>query len=155
MSTMSIPAFHVSDQSIVKGSGEIFIASRKDINHSGIFTIKIDVHFNPAADMYPAGALVIKSDLNDGSKGFFKASSVELINSYGRINPTFYITGRCDDDAENNVIGCRYWVLIVSNRNANQDGTADIAGFAIHDRNGQRVAYGTGSVKGDFAGKAE
>jgi len=95
MSTLSIPAFHVSDISKVKGDGNIFIQSRTDAASSGVFTVRLDVRFDPAADLFPAGTLIIKTDLNDGSKGTFTATSIELINSYGKYNPTVYITGRC------------------------------------------------------------
>ena len=41
--SLSIPAFHVSDQSQVKGRGEVFIASRKDAASSGTFKIEVSV----------------------------------------------------------------------------------------------------------------
>ena len=155
MSTMSIPAFHVSDQSIVKGSGDVFIQSRKDAASTGIFSIKLNVHFDPLVDLYPAGSIFIKTDLNDGAKGDFKATSVELINSYGKANPTAYITGRCDGDVRDESKGYRYWILIANNSSDNKEGSPDIAGFAVHDRSGKRIAYGIGPVKGDFIVKAE
>ncbi len=156
MSTMSIPAFHVSDQTIVDGKGIVAIASRQDSMHTGEFEIAVKVQFNPAGgDQYPTGTVFIRADLNDSLKGTFKSTSIELVNSYGRANGTFFITGRCADDAERNPQGCRFWVVIANNNNPTHRGTADIAGFAIHDHNGARVAYGMGPVKGDFNGKAE
>jgi hypothetical protein len=151
MST-SIPAFHVSDFSKVKGGGDIFIQSRADAVSSGVFTVKISAQFDPAADDYPAGSLTIKTDLSDSVKALFKASSIELINSYGKHNPTVYLTGRCTAESGDAPKGCRYWIMIANNKKANDPkGTPDIVGFAIHDRNGNRVAYGTGPVKsGDF-----
>jgi hypothetical protein len=146
MST-SIPAFHVSGLSKAKGKGDVFIASRKDAASSGVFHIEIDVHF-VAGDNYPAGTLLIKTDMNDGAKGVFIASTIELINSYGKVNPTIYLTGQCKADAAAAapLRGCRYWVMVANNTRDN-NGTPDIVGFCIHDRNGNRVAYGTGPLK--------
>ncbi|MEP6746935.1 MAG: hypothetical protein ABJB86_04385 [Bacteroidota bacterium] len=150
MST-SIPAFHVSGLSKAKGKGDVFIASRKDASSSGIFHIDIDVHFDPATDNYPMGIVTIKSELNDGIKGSFSASTIELMNSYGEINPTIYLTGQCKSDTLTRapLHGCRYWIMVADN-SKNNDGTADVVGFCIHDRNGNRIAYGTGPLKGNI-----
>lgn len=149
--TTSIPAFHVSDISKAKGTGDVFIQSRKDAAHAGVFTVNLDVHFDPATDLYPAGTLTIRVDLTDSAKGVFVATSIDLINSYGKHNPTVYLTGRCNDDVQPDAKGCRYWVMIASNTNAAQQGTPDVAGFAVHDNQGNRIAYGTGPLKsGDF-----
>jgi len=90
----SIPAFHVSDPSKVEGRGDVFIASRVDAVSSGVFSTKVSVHFDPAVDDYPTGAVLIKADLSDSVRTTFTATSVELINSYGKHNPTVYLTGR-------------------------------------------------------------
>ena len=151
MATLSIPAFHVSDSGKAKGSGEIFIQTRVDAASTGIFTVKLSVQFDPATDEYPTGSVHIKTDLSDSAKGVFDATSIELINSYGKHNPTIYLTGRCKCDISPSAKGCRFWLMIANNKMANQQGTPDIVGFAIHDRNGDRIAYGTGPVKsGDF-----
>ncbi len=39
--SISIPAFHVSDQSEVRGAGDVFIASRASGAISGIFTVRV------------------------------------------------------------------------------------------------------------------
>lgn len=149
--TTSIPAFHVSDLSKAKGAGDIFIQSRKDPASTGIFTVRLDVHFDPAVDLYPVGTLTIKTNLTDSAKGTFVATSIDLINSHGRDNPTVFLTGRCNDDIQPDAKGCRYWLMIANNKKANQPGTADVVGFAVHDNNGNRIAYGTGPVlTGDF-----
>jgi hypothetical protein len=153
MSATSIPAFHVSDISKARGSGDVFIQSRKDAVSSGIFSARIDVHFDPSTDDYPAGSLTIKVDLSDSVKGTFTATSIELINSYGKHNPTIYLTGRCKAETTGNLPrGCRYWIMIANNKKVDDPaGTPDIVGFAIHDRTGTRIAYGTGPLKsGDF-----
>lgn len=156
MAALSIPAFHVSDISRVQGSGEIYIQSRDDAATTGTFRVDINVSFNPPLDEYPAGVITMKVDLNDGARGTFSASSIELVNSYGTANPTIFMTGRCRDDITPDAKGCRYWLMIVNNRNLTTGAvipaaTPDIVGFAIHDNMGNRVAYGCGPVRvGDF-----
>lgn len=155
MATLCIPAFHVSDLSKVKGNGDIFIQSRKDAVSSGLFNVQVDAHFDPATDNYPVGTLTIRTDLSDSAKGIFTATSIELMNSYGKHNPTVCLTGRCNDDVQPDAKGCRYWIMIVNNKQPNAAGAApatpDVVAFAIHDRTGTRIAYGTGPVRsGDF-----
>src|SRR4051812_39588901 len=146
MSTVSIPAFHVSDVSKVEGLGDIFILSRKDAVATGIFTVRLSVHFDPlGVDDYPTGSLLIKASLSDGLMGTFNATSIELINSYGKHNPTVFLTGRCNVQPDAGAAaprGLRYWLVIANNKGADAQGTADVAGFAIHDRTGARIAYG-------------
>ena len=148
--TMSIPAFHVSDASKVDGSGDVFIASRTG-GAAGVLTVKVAVHFDPAADDYPAGSLTIKADLSDSLKATFTATSVELVNSYGKHNPTAYLTGRCTADAATGaapVKGLRYWLMVADNQQGSTaPGTPDVVGFAIHDRTGARIAYGCGPLR--------
>lgn len=158
--SVSIPAFHVSDPSKADGKGDIFIASRKDANSSGIFRVEVAVHFDPTTDDYPTGSLVIVTDLSDSAKGRFRATSIELINSHGKHNPTVFLTGRCtarDEGRRGELKGLRYWLMIADNkREEDREGTPDIVGFAIHNRMGARIAYGTGPVrKGDFIVVAE
>ena len=151
MSTVSIPAFHVSDISKVKGDGEVFLETRKDATSAGTFNVTVDVHFDPLADDYPTGTLTIKAQLTDGSKGVFFATSIELINSYGKHNPTVYLTGRCKADVSPSAKGCRFWVFIANNGTPNTPKTPDVIGFAVHDRTGARIAYGIGPLKsGNF-----
>lgn len=154
MSTTSIPAFHVSNRSKAKGKGEIYIQSRDDAIHSGTFIVKLSVQFDPAANDYPTGNLTIKTDLSDANNGTFEATTIELINSYGKHNPTIYLTGQCKGDLQSDfqTKGFRYWMMIANNKSRSaRKGTPDVVGFVIHDRNGVRIAYGTGPVKeGDF-----
>lgn len=148
---MSIPAFHVSDISKADGSGDVFIASRKDAVASGVFQVKLSVHFVPPGDDYPAGDLMIRADLSDSSRAVFVATSIELINSYGKHNPTLYLTGRCKMDSFAGVPqakGLRYWLMVANNKQAQDPrGTPDVVGFAIHDNTGARIAYGTGPLR--------
>lgn len=148
MSALSIPAFHISDPTRARGSGEVFILSRQDASPgSGVFTVTFNVQFDPLVDLYPTGTLTIRANLNDGSKGTFVATTIDLVNSYGRATPTIYFTGRCNDDIQPDARGCFYWFMAVSNKAASQQGTPDIAGFAIHDNQGNRICYGTGPLR--------
>ena len=42
--------------------------------------------------------------------------------------------------------GCRFWLMLADNKQANAQGTPDVVGFLIFDGTGKRVAYGTGPV---------
>jgi hypothetical protein len=90
----SIPAFHVSTKSKAEGSGKVFIDTRKDAVSSGIFEFAISPQFTPPTNDYPAGTLKLKIDLSDSAKGTFTSTSIELINSYGKHNPTIFFTGQ-------------------------------------------------------------
>ncbi|MEJ7586281.1 MAG: hypothetical protein WKI04_01845 [Ferruginibacter sp.] len=137
-------AFHVSGLSKAKGKGNVLVSSPKPALSSGVFHIDMNVSFDPEKDIYPAGTLSIQTDLGDGNKGIFIASTFELINAFAKQDPIIYLTGQC----KSNVVpaacsdSCRYWVMIVNNTRNNHR-TPDIVGFCIHDCNGNRVAYGT------------
>ncbi|HMT11182.1 MAG TPA: hypothetical protein PKA39_06115 [Ignavibacteria bacterium] len=143
----SIPAFHVSTRSTAKGKGTVHINSRDDAATTGNFDIVMDVSFNPPD--YPTGNIKIKANMSDSLVAGFEATSIELVNSYGKHNPTIYLTGRCKSDSPNAPKGLRYWVMVADN-SSNGDGTPDIVGFVINDLNGNRVAYGTGPLKGNI-----
>ena len=149
--TTCVPAFHASDKSRARGDGEIFIQSRQDAASAGVFRVRLDVTFDPTVNDYPTGNVVIRVDLSDGAKGTFSSTSIELVNSHGKHNPTIYLTGRCSDAVQPDAKGCRYWLMVANNKTASQQATPDVVGFVIHDRNGDRIAYGTGPVRaGDF-----
>ncbi|OPY38349.1 MAG: hypothetical protein A4E35_00772 [Methanoregula sp. PtaU1.Bin051] len=152
---VQIPDIHVSTLSRAKGDAIVAIASRKDAVHSGEFRIKVNMTFDPAADDYPVGNLEISIDLSDSARGKIWTDTIEQVNSHGKHNPTLFITGRCKHEFEEGkkIHGCRYWVMLVNNRppKSKVTETPDIVGFVVFDRNGSRVAYGTGPVaKGDI-----
>ncbi len=147
MNSLSIPAFHISTKSFVKGSGQVYIQSRDDNSTSGTFAIEISAGFDPSIDLYPTGQFTLKVDLSDGVRGKFASTTIELINSYGKHNPTVSLTGQCKDSTRPDAQGCRYWIMIANNKGSNREGTPDIVAFAIHDRNGVRIAYGMGPLK--------
>jgi hypothetical protein len=145
--TMSIPAFHVSTKSKVRGEGEILILSRVQVGNTGVFSIKISTSFDPAIDDYPTGIVSIKTDLSDGNNGTFKSTTIELINAHGKHNPTVFLAGQCSEEL-NDLKGCWHWLMIANNRTTQNDvRSVDIVSFAIHNRNGNRINYGTGSFK--------
>lgn len=158
----SIPSLHVSSKSKAKGNGVVKIISRTDATHSGQFEVRLDVRFDSLVDDYPGGSLTIISNLNDSANGNFVATSIELINSYGSVNPTIYLTGRCMHQAPAGTTtagaaaakGCKYWLMLANNKKESAvtgQGTPDVAGFVIIDRNGDRISYGTGAlISGDF-----
>ncbi len=154
---LSIPAFHVSDTSRVVGSCQVAIASRKSAPLSnGTFDVRIDVKFLPG-DAYPTGNVFLNVSMNDGLNGSYRSSTIDLVNSHGKVTPTVFVTGRCTVDAPKAPSGLRFWLMIARNKGPEGPGTPDIVGFAIHDHTGTRVAYGTGPVQpgGDFAIEAE
>lgn len=73
--------------------------------------------------------------MNDGVNGGYESTSIELINSHGKINPTVFLTGRCSGGSRERK-GLRYWLMIANNqtREVKEGGTPDIVGFAIGDR---------------------
>jgi hypothetical protein len=148
---INIPALHNSSKSAAKGSAKILIPRRNDAGHSGIFSIKGGVSFDPSVDPYPTGAFRIIADLSDSLKATFTTTSVELINSFGKHTPSVFLTGRCNvrvnEEVKQPPVGCRYWIMVVDNKKeGNEKDTPDIVSFAITDNNGNRVAYGTGPV---------
>lgn len=147
---VSIPALHVPTPASLEGSGEVFISHRKDGLHTGIFSVQINVRFDPALGPYPTGTLILKCNLSDSVKGAFVATSIELVNSYGKHTPTAFITGKCNMDSSEgqNFKGLRFWLMVANNKMGNDLPTAtpDVVGFAIHDNKGAQVAYGTGPM---------
>lgn len=153
--TASVPNLHVSTKSKVSGGAEVLIQSRVDAVHTGVFSVKVAVEFDPGSSEYPTGEIRFTVDLSDSIKATFTSSSIDLINSFGKHNPTIIFTGRCKVELQEKVTipkGCKYWVIIADNKFGDKKGTPDIVGFVITDRTGSRIAYGTGPVKtGDLA----
>jgi hypothetical protein len=152
--TIQIPNFHISDKSKIIGSGNVaLLPNRKDATHTGIFGVKVDVSFDPGSDNYPVGAVRIDVDLTDSFKGKADSTSIEQVNTFGKHTPTSVITGRCMVTLSTTgtaPLGCRFWLLIANNKTPSQQGTADVVGFVVYDRSGNRVAYGTGPLQGDM-----
>ncbi len=155
MPSANIPSLHHSTRSRVTGSATVAIQSRQDAAHTGKFAIKVDATFDPsAAPFYPSGSLSIRVDLTDSVKGTFVAKTIEVMNSYGKHNPTVVLTGKCDGDLTNQpaaVKGYHYWIMIADDKPDGTAGTPDVISFVICDSTGDRVAYGSGLViQGDL-----
>jgi len=148
--SIQIPNLHTSNKTEVQAAAEVFIRRRKDGSHAGVFSVKGSLKFNPATDDYPSGTMQIKVDLSDSAKGAFVVKTVEQLDTTGKHTPTAYATGRCAVDADVRALGCRYWLMLADNKREGEDQTPDVISFLVYDRNGKRVAYGTGPVaRGD------
>jgi hypothetical protein len=153
--TIQISSFHISDRSRIAGGGSVaLLPHRKDATHSGMFVVKLAVGFDPAVDDYPTGNVRIEVNLSDSFKGSADSTLIEQVNSFGKHTPTSVITGRCKvalEEPGTTPLGCRFWLLIANNKKPNEQGAADVASFVVYDRNGNRIAYGTGPlVEGDI-----
>ncbi len=150
--SIQIPNLHTSNKTAVKVSAQVFIQRRKTGSLTGVFGVKGALAFDPATNTYPAGTLTITTDLSDSVNGVFVATSVEQLDTTGRATPTAYATGRCKADIGDKGLGCRYWIMFADNKQAKDERTPDVISFLVYDRNGKRVAYGTGPVAdGDVA----
>jgi len=148
--SIQIPNLHTSNRTSIRVGADVFIARRQDASHAGQFSVKGTLKFNPATDAYATGTLTIRVDLSDSAKGVFVVKTVEQLDTTGKHTPTACATGRCSVDSDVRAIGCRYWLMLADNKRENDERTPDVISFLIYDRNGKRVAYGTGPVaKGD------
>ena len=152
--SIQIPNLHTSNRSLIEGRASVFIRRRKDAAHAGVFTVEGTIKFDPAVDAYPSGNMRIRVDLSDSEKGVFKVTTVEQVDTMGKHTPTLYASGRCSFDGDTKVVGARYWLMMADNKRGQDEETADVIGFLVFDRNGKRVAYGTGPVReGDIVVK--
>lgn len=148
--SIQIPNLHTSNKTEVQAAAEVSIRRRQDAGHTGVFTVRGTLTFNPATDDYPSGTLRIRVDLSDSAKGTFVVRTVEQLDTTGKHTPTAYATGRCAADVDVQASGCRYWLMLADNKREGEEQTPDVISFLVYDRNGKRVAYGTGPVaKGD------
>jgi len=146
-----MPTLQVCNLSKVQGSAVVKIVSRSDATHTGSFKIRIDLACDPRGGAgYPVGTVTIAGiSMSDSIiQGDITNMTVEQITSTGKYSPTVYLNGRCKAA---NVPGCRFWLMIVDNKNPNQPETPDVVGFLVFDGIGKRVAHGTGPVlEGDI-----
>lgn len=146
---IQIANYHISDKSKINGSGKVsLVPHRADAAHSGVFKATIEgVGFDPAVNDYPVGAVKIDVDLSDSFKGAAISTTIEQVNTHGKHTPTAVITGRCRvETPEQEFRGCRFWILIANNKQAQDQGAPDVVSFIVYDRNGKRIAYGTGPL---------
>lgn len=137
-----IPTLQVCNQTEIKGTPTVKISSRADINHSGVFKVKISLKCD--STIYPTGGFELFIDMSDSiAQGTVVSTTVDQVTTTGKHSPTAYLSGRCDAP---NVTGCRYWMTFADNKPLVGTGTPDVVGFLILDGAGNRVAYGTGPV---------
>ncbi len=144
--SIQIPNLHTSNRTAARVKARVFIARRQDSQHAGDFTLQGTLSFNPAADDYPKANLTLRVNLSDSAKGTVVIKTVEQLDTTGKHTPTLFASGRCLLDADAKAIGCRYWLMMADNKTDRDKETPDVISFLIFDRNGKRVAYGTGPV---------
>jgi len=148
--SIQIPNLHTSNKTEVRAAAEVFVKRRQDAIHAGVFSVRGTLTFNPTADNYPSGTMQIRVDLSDSAKGVFVVKTVEQLDTTGKHTATAYATGRCAADVNVRAMGCRYWLMLADNKREREEQTPDVISFLVYDRNGKRVAYGTGPVaRGD------
>jgi hypothetical protein len=148
---VQIPTLQVCNNTRVQGTGLVRIARRTDSLSAGTFRVSTNLNCNPKGVGYPEGTLSM-SDISMSDSADIKGAismSVEQITTTGKQSPTVYLNGRCKAPTTSgkNIPGCRFWMMIADNKQANQKGTPDIVGFLVFDGTGRRVAYGTGPVE--------
>ena len=134
----------------VSGGAKVHISQRTDATHSGSFNIEIKAGCD-AATGYPAGGFSISGlSMNDSVlQGFFKSTSVDQITVTGRVTPTVWLSGRCSvEKATEETAGCKYWLMIANNPGKAEDPktTPTIVSFLVFNKQGKRIAYGTGPL---------
>jgi hypothetical protein len=150
--SIQVPNLHTSNRTLARSKAEVFILARKGGSQTGTFAVEGYLKFNPLTDDYPVGNMTIRVDLLDSAKGAFQVKTVEQLDTTGKRTPTVFATGRCFGDVGAKAVGCRYWLMMADNKAANAAQTPDIISFLIYDRNGKRIAYGSGPVvKGDVS----
>jgi hypothetical protein len=145
-----IPTLQVCNvPSVVSGTGTVTIVARQAGGFTGSFTVQVDLGCNTTTG-YPSGSLTISGiSMNDSTiQGTVVATTIDQLTTTGKTTPTAYLNGRCTaDTAPAPIPGCRYWIMFADNNNvAGTQGTHDVISFLIFNKNGQRVAYGTGPV---------
>ena len=147
---VQIPTLQVCNQTEVNGTGIVEIDRRQDAKSKGFFSVSTNLSCSSKTG-YPTGTLTINTlSMNDSVVNDpITEMSVEQITTTGKYTPTAYLNGRCKakDASGKNITGCKFWMMIADNKQANQKGTPDIVGFLVFDGTGRRVAYGTGPVE--------
>jgi hypothetical protein len=146
-----IPTLQVCNlPSVVSGAGTVTIVARQAGGFTGSFSVQVSLECNTSTG-YPSGSLTISGiSMNDSTiQGTVVATTIDQLTSTGKATPTAYLNGRCNADTSAGPIpGCRYWIMFADNNNVagTAPGTLDVISFLIFNKNGQRVAYGTGPV---------
>jgi hypothetical protein len=156
-----IPTLQVCNYTNVAGKAKVEIIKRSDKCHTGTFELLIKPD-NPlrcdSASGYPAGAFQIANiSMSDSTvNGDIYSTTIEQITTTGKHTPTVFLSGKCKVKTDKDTCGvlsplelkgCRYWLMIADNKlKGSEKGTPDIIGFLVVDKDGRRIAYGTGPV---------
>ncbi len=139
-----IPTFLRPATNRIKGDGKIFIPTRKEEVSSVMFEFSMAIPLVKRANDELGGSILVKADLRDSLKATFTATSIELINAHHNHEQAVYLTGNCKATTENPPDGLRYWVKVAYDQYKKD--APECVGFVVHDKNGNRVAYGTGPL---------
>ena len=138
---IQIPTLQVCNLSHLDAYAFVNIESR------GKFSLRGKLICEPKNSGKISGALdIVDLSMNDSTiQGSIKFTTFDQVTSGGKETPTLWVNGQCDAKGVN---GCRYWLMVVDNvkKGKTFQKTFDIVSFLVLDGNGQRVAYGTGSV---------
>ncbi len=140
-----IPPLQVCNKTAIKGDATVVIAARALGGHTGTFRVAGEAGC-PDKNGYASGSIKIDSiNMSDSTiLGTIAFTSIEQLTSTGTDTPTAYLKGRCTADEKP---GFSCWLMIADNSRAPKEKpTPSVIGFLVFDRNGKRVAYGTGPV---------
>ncbi|HWP45795.1 MAG TPA: hypothetical protein VNM22_01415 [Candidatus Limnocylindrales bacterium] len=150
--SLPIPQIQPCKNQLVQGKAIGSIASRKDENHSGEFTVTIEVKCHQGQiQNFPYHLEIDAYTLNDTQvRHRIAVDRFDQLTSLGKaVTPTVFLTGTCTVDQEE-IPGCRFWLMLVDNKEE-----SDMISFLIVDGAGKRIAYGTGSLKAGDIGIQE
>jgi hypothetical protein len=139
-----IPSLQVPNPTKVEAKALVYIDARQDLLSAGTFKVSGSAFYDTTTP-YPVGNFVIEVDMSDSIHGAIISTSIDQITTTGKHTPTVYLSGRCDVKADKEYTGCHYWLMMTDNRPGNNK-TAEIIGFLVFDRQGNRISYGTGPV---------
>lgn len=144
-----IPSLQVGNPSkVVLKEAVVQILSRKDLAHSGTFVVSGNADLNGATP-YPTGGFQISVSMSDSMvNSTIYCETIEQLTTTGKHSPTAFISGRCAVKQERILPGCKYWMMVANNKPSElvKEFTPDVISFLVFDKNGTRIAYGTGPV---------
>jgi hypothetical protein len=147
-----LPTVQSCNKTQVKGQGKAFLPARADLpaGLSGAFAFTISSITCDPANGYATGNILISLDLTDSVSGTVTSTVLDQVTTVGKNTPTAYLSGRCTA-SPTPIPGCRFWVMVADNKQAQGQASADIISLVLFDGAGKRVAHATGAVRdGDF-----
>lgn len=145
--TTQIPTLQVCNIGKAFGTAQVYLSRRQDISNAGTIDITAsDIGCDPqSTNPYPTGNISMRFSLSDTSISDMRVTLIEQMSSVGKHTPTTYMNGRCS--ANGGTIPCHFWLMLVDNKWNSIDSPADVLSILVVDRNGNRLAYGTGPIK--------